>query len=175
MKKASLVQTCRMLYFSEKLVSENVTEFVVEKMYKADLVNVVYISFFTLIITYFFSSVYVLFITIFIVLFLSILRILNSIQEESILVIHDFGIQLRRKYFGGREETKFFDHGKIKKVFLHEYIEGSAVHFCLAFDIINENKLILIFNQIYPGLRHLQQVYVKCVTNLEDFERSSQK
>ena len=137
-----------MLYFSEKLVSENVTEFAVEKIHKSELANIVYISFFALIIVYFFTSLYVLLVTTFIVVILSTLNVLNSIQEESILVIHDFGIQLRRKYFGGREETKFFDHGKIKKVFLHEYIQGSAVHFCLAFDIINESKLILIFNQI---------------------------
>lgn len=79
--------------------------------------------------------------------------------EESILIIRDFGIQLRSKYASGTEFTKFLYCDKINQVFIHESIVGSKVMYQLAFRIHGENKLSLCFRYVYPGLNALQKVF----------------
>jgi glycopeptide antibiotics resistance protein len=98
-----------MIYFSEKLVSENVTEFVAEKKsYNNFLVLLPFVVFVTIafITISVYRKSYVFLAALCFILLISISLYFNSIQEESILVIQDFGIQLRRKYQSGREETK---------------------------------------------------------------------
>ena len=82
------------------------------------------------------------------------------VSEESVLILRDFGIQLRMKYANGSESTEFLDRDKIASFFIHEAIVGSKVKYQLAFMLHGENKLALAFKHVYPGLNSLQTVYM---------------
>mmetsp|Transcript_1520 Transcript_1520/g.1661 ORF Transcript_1520/g.1661 Transcript_1520/m.1661 type:complete len:158 (+) Transcript_1520:419-892(+) len=87
----------------------------------------------------------------------------SQVTEESVLIIKDFGIQLRIKYRSGGEETKFLDKDKITGLIVHECIVGSSVRYELAFLMRGESKLSLSFKHLYPGLNDLTRVYKACV------------
>ncbi|KAJ1399188.1 hypothetical protein B484DRAFT_406399 [Ochromonadaceae sp. CCMP2298] len=55
-----------------------------------------------------------------------------NVKEESIIIIKNFGIQLRVKYLFGAEKTSFLDNDRIESVFIHEYVYGSQVYSLLA-------------------------------------------
>ena len=84
---------------------------------------------------------------------------LSYVIEESVLIIRDFGVQLRLKYASGQEYTKFLYRDKISSVFIHEYIKGSAVCYSLAFTTYGEDRLNMCFTEVYPGLQALVKVY----------------
>ena len=52
------------------------------------------------------------------------------------------------------------------KVFIHEYIKGSTVQYCLAFKVHNESKLSLLFDHVNPGLNNIIKVYEFCGPSL---------
>lgn len=83
-----------------------------------------------------------------------------SIVEESILVIKDFGVQVRSKNLSGTEFTKFLYGDNIRNVFIHEFIGGSSVHYSLAFVLHGEARLSLCFKHVYPGFSALQRAYI---------------
>lgn len=112
---------------------------------------------------------------------------MTQVTEESILIIKDFGIQLRILYRSGSEETKvvaqsqilifatmqivhplitisiqFLDKDKITGVIVHEVIVGSIIRYELAFTLRDEAKLSLSFTHLYPGLDDLKRVYKAC-------------
>jgi len=87
----------------------------------------------------------------------------NEVLEESVLVIKDFGVQLRLKYASGLEEIKFLERSKIEDVVIHEFIQGASVHFALAFLVCESNQLVLVFKEVYPGLDFIKRVYLKCI------------
>lgn len=118
-------------------------------------------------------------------------RCWNS-KAESVLVIQDFGIQLRLKYISGVEETKvwnikqiilikkiyttelqwvqlltwsciqFIDRDKVDGIFMHECIRGCKIHYHLAFLLHCNKRLALSFKHVYPGFSELQRVYTAC-------------
>lgn len=92
---------------------------------------------------------------------------LQSICEESIMIIRDFGIQLSSKNRAGIETKKFLDDNKIERVFIHEAIRGSGVYFNLAFHETGVPKLHLSFKHVYPGFESLQKVFAACVADDE--------
>ena len=98
-----------------------------------------------------------------IVLLINILINRNEIIEESVLVIKDFGIQLKKKYASGLEESKFLERSKIEGIVIHEFINGSMVSFSLGFLVTESNSLILSFRHVYPGLEFIKRVYLKCI------------
>ena len=87
----------------------------------------------------------------------------NEVIEESVLVIKDFGVQLRIKYASGLEEIKFLERAKIEGVIIHEFIKGSAVCFALAFMVYESTLLVVAFKNIYPGLDFIKRIYLKCI------------
>jgi hypothetical protein len=102
--------------------------------------------------------------------------------SESVLIIKDFGLQLSRKNVFGAEYKRvianilhsvfmvfisvylmqFLDREKISRVFIHEYIEGSSIRYCLAFLIHGDSKLELCYRYAYPGLPALQKIFSMC-------------
>jgi hypothetical protein len=91
----------------------------------------------------------------------------SYVVEESVLVIKDFGVQLRRKYASGSEYSEFLERDKISKVFIHECIKRSSICYQLAFLLHGENRLSLSFNYIYPGLIALKRVFL--AVNQDDY------
>lgn len=84
------------------------------------------------------------------------------IREESVIIMKDFGVQLKARYWLGREKNIFIDNDAIDSVLLHEVIVGSEVHFQVAYLLRNE-KLVPAFNYCHPGLEILQKIYAACV------------
>lgn len=90
----------------------------------------------------------------------------NHIVEESVLVVRDFGVQLKQKDASGSEHTKFLDRNKVDSVFIHECIRGSAVNYQLAFLLRGErNSMSVSFKHVYPGLKPLERVLMSVSQN----------
>ena len=87
----------------------------------------------------------------------------NEVIEESVLVIKDFGVQIRQKFASGLEEIKFLERAKVEEVLIHEAIKGSSVGFSLAFQVQDSNLLVLTFKNVYPGLEFIKRAYTKCI------------
>ena len=87
----------------------------------------------------------------------------NEVVEESVLLIKDFGVQMRTKYASGQEEVKFLELAKVDGVIIHEFIQGSSVGFSLAFLVPESSVLLLTFKNVYPGLDFIKRVYMKCL------------
>mmetsp|Transcript_15323 Transcript_15323/g.25586 ORF Transcript_15323/g.25586 Transcript_15323/m.25586 type:complete len:165 (+) Transcript_15323:96-590(+) len=88
------------------------------------------------------------------------------VVEESIIIIKNFGIQLRIRYLLGAENTQFLDTDRIEGIFIHEYFYGSEVHYSLAFIVAGQERLSLLFKHLYPGFSTLKRVYNSCQQNL---------
>lgn len=103
----------------------------------------------------------------FIIIFVILVHdILNYVQEESVMIIKDFGIQLKKSYRFKKDYIQFLGRGKIESIFVHEYIRGSSVRYCLAYLLHNENRLLLSFKDVYPGLPALHTVFRSCTDAL---------
>ena len=103
-------------------------------------------------------------ICVFVVLALLLLFIgRNEVVEESVLLIKDFGVQMKTKYASGQEEIKFLELAKVEGVIIHEFIQGSSVGFSLAFQVPESSVLLLAFKNVYPGLDFIKRVYMKCL------------
>eukprot|EP01039_Chlorochromonas_danica_P004602 gene4602-5044_t len=89
--------------------------------------------------------------------------ICSTAMRESVTIIHDIGIQLRIAYPFCAEKLVFFDKDRLEGVFIHEFIQGSTVQACLAFLLEGEERLILAFDNCYPGYQALQTVYRNCL------------
>eukprot|EP01033_Poteriospumella_lacustris_P016536 gene16536-11829_t len=59
----------------------------------------------------------------------------NLAIEESVTIIQQFGLQLKRTYFFGREKIQFIERERLHGVFIHEFIKGCQVRFGLAFEL----------------------------------------
>jgi hypothetical protein len=88
-----------------------------------------------------------------------------TIVEESITIIKQFGIQHRIKYLSGSQRVNFIECTRIEGVFMHEFILGSRVNYCLSF-LLKEGSMALVYRHIYPGIDSLRCVYWTCKKNL---------
>lgn len=87
-----------------------------------------------------------------------------TIVEESIIIMKNFGIQLRKKYKNGNEDCKFIEKHKICKVFIHEAIQFNKITMSLAIMVYHEDSLNLCFLELYPGFNALKKVFVNCLS-----------
>ena len=83
----------------------------------------------------------------------------NEVIEESVLVIKDFGVQLRVKYALGFEEIKFLERAKIEDVVIHEFIQGMQLLKILVFFIpasitfYNYPRSVCLLCSCFSGVR----------------------
>lgn len=147
-------------YFEENKLSETAVEFRILNETPVRPAHVVLIFFFIVITTvallYGFIILKALSISTGCVLFF---LLKYAVKEESIIIIRDFGVQLRIIYLFGSEKTKFLDADRIEGVFIHEYIYGSQCSYCLAFFVKGQETLSLLFKHLYPGFDELRTVY----------------
>eukprot|EP00455_Lapot_gusevi_P035354 TRINITY_DN3913_c0_g4_i1.p1 TRINITY_DN3913_c0_g4~~TRINITY_DN3913_c0_g4_i1.p1 ORF type:complete len:190 (-),score=28.01 TRINITY_DN3913_c0_g4_i1:4-573(-) len=92
-------------------------------------------------------------------LLLCVLSKLNRVKEESLLVIHEFGVQLKKKYFTGKEKNLFLDRSRIKDVIINEGFFRCRIIFYLAFIEEGRPNLVLAFEDLIPRLNTLLRVY----------------
>ncbi|KAH9101428.1 hypothetical protein LEN26_015236 [Aphanomyces euteiches] len=83
----------------------------------------------------------------------------SSVIEESVLVIPQIGVQLRKKQQNGHEKFMFLEATSIKAVVINEAITFSDVIYYLAFIVQDESKMILAFEAFRPRVIALQKIY----------------
>ncbi|ETV93983.1 hypothetical protein, variant 1 [Aphanomyces invadans] len=69
----------------------------------------------------------------------------TKVVEESLLVIPQIGVQLRKKQRNGHETFMFIEATRIKAVVINEAISFSDVIYYLAFLVEDEHKMVLAF------------------------------
>lgn len=88
------------------------------------------------------------------------------VEEESMLIIKDFGVQLTKVYSTGHKEVSFIEREAIQAIFIHEYFDLTEVHFAFALKLTHNHekdlKLILAFRHVRPGLEALRHCYIRC-------------
>jgi hypothetical protein len=69
----------------------------------------------------------------------------DQVEEESLLVVQELGVQLNTAYFNGRQRSKFLDLHTIGAVVLNEGISFFEVIFYMAFVIEGQPEMVLAF------------------------------
>ncbi|KAF0702999.1 Aste57867_7719 [Aphanomyces stellatus] len=83
----------------------------------------------------------------------------STIIEESLLVIPQIGVQLRKKQRNGHENFMFIEAKCIKAIVINEAISFSDVIYYLAFLVQDESKMVLAFDTFRPRVVALQKIY----------------
>ncbi|KAI9595469.1 GPI-GlcNAc transferase complex, PIG-H component-domain-containing protein [Syncephalis fuscata] len=83
----------------------------------------------------------------------------NTIREESLLVVRDFGLQVKTTYVGGRNVTRMIDIACVKDIVINEGITMFQVKFYLAILVDKQDKMVIIFEHLLPSLKILLKVY----------------
>jgi len=82
-----------------------------------------------------------------------------SVQEESVLVIAELGVQLCSKRQLGSTRFRFIDMADIEGVVLHEGIQRQRTQYFMAFVVRGQRQLTLGFTHLLPPLPELLHVY----------------
>ncbi|TPX32858.1 phosphatidylinositol N-acetylglucosaminyltransferase [Synchytrium endobioticum] len=95
------------------------------------------------------------------------LMYLNSIMDESLLVMRDIGIQLetRRLYHllfpSLPSSSRFIPAARIQNMLIHEGIQTCRVRYILIVMLKDADKLVIIFSNLLPRLDILRTVAVE--------------
>ncbi|EQC30024.1 hypothetical protein SDRG_12304 [Saprolegnia diclina VS20] len=84
----------------------------------------------------------------------------GTVVEESVLVIPEIGVQLRKKRRNGSEKFMFIEAKCIRAVVINEAITFADVIYYMAFLVQNEPKMILAFESFRPRVHALQKVFL---------------
>ncbi|EAS66909.1 hypothetical protein DDB_G0277289 [Dictyostelium discoideum AX4] len=82
------------------------------------------------------------------------------VKEESLIVMREIGVQLKRKYFL-RPSTvvEFIEKSKIEQIVINEGITKHNVIFYMAFIVEGKNKMVLAFEELIPRIDTLLKIY----------------
>ncbi|OQR91295.1 hypothetical protein THRCLA_09046 [Thraustotheca clavata] len=84
----------------------------------------------------------------------------GKIVEESVLVIPQIGVQLRKKQQNGNEKFMFLEAKCINAVVINEAITFADVIYYMAFLVQNESKMILAFETFRPRVNALEKIFL---------------
>jgi len=84
---------------------------------------------------------------------------INSVKQESILVIADVGVQLQTKYYSGNVKNFFLDTEKIQDVIINEGITANDIFFYLSILVEDYGSMITPFENFPPCLSVVLEVY----------------
>lgn len=79
-------------------------------------------------------------------------------STESVLVIKELGVQLKKRYFTGAERHHFIDVNRIEAVIINEAFHRCHVVFYLAFRERGRESMHLAFEELIPRLPVLIRV-----------------
>ncbi|GAM28489.1 hypothetical protein SAMD00019534_116650, partial [Acytostelium subglobosum LB1] len=80
------------------------------------------------------------------------------IREESLTVIRELGIQLRKKYLL-KETVEFIEKSRISSIIINEGISRYRVVYYMAFIVEGKQKMILAFDDLIPRINVLLKIY----------------
>ncbi|EMR10668.1 hypothetical protein PNEG_01368 [Pneumocystis murina B123] len=84
--------------------------------------------------------------------------------SESLLILHNLGLQITLHYFFLPSRTRFIPLSEILDVVIHEGFIGLEVRYYLALIIRNEDTLQIIFENLLPRRKFLEVVYKEIQT-----------
>eukprot|EP00744_Colponema_vietnamica_P019927 GILI01028241.1.p1 GENE.GILI01028241.1~~GILI01028241.1.p1 ORF type:complete len:178 (+),score=29.46 GILI01028241.1:40-573(+) len=84
---------------------------------------------------------------------------MSMVKEESLLIIQELGVQIKRRYYSGKERHLFIDRTKIVDIIINEGFTMHSVIFYMAFIVQGKDKMVLPFEHFYPRLDSLLKVY----------------
>mmetsp|Transcript_57053 Transcript_57053/g.134360 ORF Transcript_57053/g.134360 Transcript_57053/m.134360 type:complete len:227 (-) Transcript_57053:432-1112(-) len=82
-------------------------------------------------------------------------RKMGQIKKESLLLMHDLGIQVKRSYVSGKEDNMFVERSRLTSVVINEGVGFSAVTYYLAFITQGDTELVLAFSELIPRIADL--------------------
>lgn len=83
----------------------------------------------------------------------------QRVWQESLLVVHDLGVQVKRKYYSGREDCRFVERGRIQEVIINEGVGYATVTYYLAVLTSDDPDMMLAFRELIPALDDLLYVF----------------
>ncbi|KYQ96829.1 hypothetical protein DLAC_11575 [Tieghemostelium lacteum] len=98
----------------------------------------------------------------YLLVFLIIVRLVSKLyiaKEESLIVMRELGVQLKRKYYFRPEIIEFIDKTKIEQIIINEGITHHSVIFYMCFLVEGKNKMVLAFEDLVPRRDVLLQIY----------------
>ncbi|EFA80321.1 putative glycosyltransferase [Heterostelium album PN500] len=100
-----------------------------------------------------------MFILLSIVIIIRLFLKLFIVREESLTVIRELGVQLRKKYYFIGESTRFIEKPKIQSIIINEGISRYRVTFYMAFLVEGKQKMVLAFDDLIPRINVLLKIY----------------
>ena len=82
----------------------------------------------------------------------------GMMKAESLLVVHDLGIQVKRRRYSGRLDQIFVERSRIEDVVINEGVGYTAVTYYIAFLVKGEREMLLAFQDLIPRIHDLQTV-----------------
>jgi len=102
----------------------------------------------------------IIFCIIILLLFILLIHVkLNTIVEESLLVVRDLGVQIKTTYPFNRTYSRFIDKSKIGQIIINEGITAFEVNFYLAVLISGEDHMEVVYKSLIPKLQILKFIY----------------
>lgn len=83
----------------------------------------------------------------------------QSVQEESLLVMRDLGVQVGTRYYSGRERKVFIERQRIESIIINEGIQTWAIFYYMAILVKGQERMVLPFEHVFPRLHVILPVY----------------
>ncbi|KAH7433445.1 hypothetical protein KP509_07G070200 [Ceratopteris richardii] len=91
-------------------------------------------------------------------LFLLVLQ-RNGVEEEAVVVMPTFGVQLETTYFSGKVHRQFVPLKHILAAVINEAVTPTSCYYYLALLVRDDSKLILAFKEVRPPLHMLVPIW----------------
>lgn len=87
------------------------------------------------------------------------LSLWKPVDEESIIIMPNFGIQLETQYISGSKSRRFIPMSKILKPVLNECVTPVTCYWSLSLIVRGEEELTLVFKELQPPIKMLVPIW----------------
>lgn len=89
----------------------------------------------------------------------TLVRLRNVVEEESVVVMPTFGVQLETSYFSGKVHREFVPLKRILAAVINEAVTPTCCYYYLALLLRDDSKLVLAFKEVRPPLNMLIPIW----------------
>lgn len=83
----------------------------------------------------------------------------NSVEEEAVVVMPTFGVQLETSYYSGKVQRQFVPLKRILAAVINEAVTPTSCYYYLALLLRDDSKLVLAFKELRPPLSVLVPIW----------------
>lgn len=83
----------------------------------------------------------------------------NSVEEEAVVVMPTFGVQLETFYYSGKVHRRFVPLKRILAAVINEAVTPTSCYYYLALLLQDDTKLVLAFQEVRPPLSMLVPIW----------------